>query len=339
MPEPAVQDVLERLRDEAERLFQARDVRFTAVRAVDSEASRVMKVAVSGATDVEAIYVKVFKPKEGGPSGRETACMRVVREFEVTSRLYDAMATVPGFAVARPLACFPEHLAMVTAAVGGETLSALLERRAAWWPSQHSLRNLGDVLSDVGGWLRAFQTIDPPPGRFSLREMRAYIDVRLRRLMATHPPVLEAHHRDRVLRYFDETATDVEAADLRMVLTHADLAPSNVLVREKGVAVIDFAMVAPGSVFMDVARLYTQLEFLTAKPKFRPATVQRLQDRLLEGFDHTLRSDRPLFRLFSLQHLLCHMSNIARNPAPPLSRLYNRHQLRLRQRWLRTFAA
>jgi hypothetical protein len=339
MPEPAVQDVLERLRCEAERFFQARDVRFTVVRAVESEASRVMKVAVSGATGIEAIYVKVFKPKETGPSSRDTTRERVIRDFEVTSRLHDAMTTVPGCAVARPLACFPEYLATVTAGVGGETLSALLERRAAWWPAPRSLQKLGDVLSAVGGWLRAFQTIDPPGGRFSLDEMRAYIDVRLRRLMATRPPVLAAHGRDRVLRYFDETATDVAAADLRMVLTHADLAPSNVLVSQQGVTVIDFATVAPGSVFMDVARLYTQLEFLTAKPKFRPATVQRLQYRLLEGFDHTLRSDRPLFRLFSLQHLLCHMSSIARNPAPPLSRLYNRHQLRLRQRWLQSFAA
>jgi hypothetical protein len=142
-----------------------------------------------------------------------------------------------------------------------------------------------------------------------------------------------------VLRYFDRTADDVEGGDLREVLTHGDLAPSNILVDGETVTVIDFAMVSPGGLYMDVARLYTQLEFLLAKPKFRPAVVRQLQRGLLVGFDPGLEPERPLFRLFLLQHLLCQMSSLARNPAPLPARLYNRHQLRLRCRWLETFAA
>jgi aminoglycoside phosphotransferase (APT) family kinase protein len=230
-------------------------------------------------------------------------------------------------------------LAIVTAEARGSTLSVLLEREAAWWPSPQALHELGSVMSSVGGWLRAFHAIDARDGVLvSLDDMRAYIDVRLRRLLAAQPPRVDDLGRERTLRYFDRTAALVDTGDLREVLTHSDLAPSNILVNGKDVTVIDFAMVTPGSVFMDVARLYTQLEFLTAKPKFRPAVVQELQRRLLDGFDPALRPERPLFRLFLLQHLLCHMSNLARNPAPALARLYNRHQLRLRQRWLQTFA-
>jgi Ser/Thr protein kinase RdoA (MazF antagonist) len=169
--------------------------------------------------------------------------------------------------------------------------------------------------------------------------MREYIDVRLRRLLVTRRPVLSDRDRTRLLAYFDRTAALVGAADLTEVLTHGDLAPSNVLIDGPCVTVIDFAMTTPGGVFMDVARLYTQLEFLLAKPKFRPTAVRSLQRALLDGFDPNLRPDRPLFRLFLLQHLLCHMSNLARNPSPVLSHLYNHHQLRLRQQWLQTFVA
>jgi hypothetical protein len=334
MREREVHDVLERLRAEGERLFGTSDVRFSLVQAVEGEASTVRKFAVAGGGEIKAIFVKLFHANDAGPSGRESVRARVVRDFEFTSRLYASMATLPRYAVVRPLACFPDCMAVVTAEANGETLATLLERRAAWWPAARSVEEMGNALSAVGGWLRAFQAIEPCGGRFSLASMRAYVDVRLRRLMATSPAQLDAGGREHILAYFDRIATLVDSGDLREVLTHADLAPSNVLVNGDQVTVIDFVTVAPGGVFMDVARLYTQLEFITAKPKFRPVVVGELQRRLLEGFDPTLRPDRPLFRLFLLQHLLCHMSNLARNPAPALARLYNRHQLRLHRRWL-----
>lgn len=342
MPElgPEFRDVLGRLRAEGPRLFGAADPRLTPLALDDREASTVLELAVAGASGIDAVFVKRFKPREPGMAGRESMRARVCRDFEVTTRLHASMSGFPGYRVPRPLACFPDQLAIVTAKASGVTLSDLLERHGGWWPSQERTRELGSTVAAVGGWLRAFHSIETrDASTFSLDGMRRYIDVRLERLLVTRPPALDARGRERVLRYFDRTAPLVDRNDLREVLTHGDLAPSNILVDGGEITVIDFAMVTPGGLFMDVARLYTQLEFLMAKPKFRPTVVRHLQQRLLHGFDAALEPDRPLFRLFLLQHLLCHMSSLARNPAPPLSRLYNRHQLRLRQRWLQTFAA
>lgn len=332
-----LEDVVDRLRDEGPRLFGRRDVRLTPIQTTESEASRVLKVGVSGVNGVEAVFVKVFKPRPGDRLYDVRA--RVLRDFDVTSRVHASLSGFSHCGVARPLACFPDQLAIVTEEARGATLLDLLERRATWWRSQRSVTALGEVLEAVGVWLRAFQNVEARAECFSLDEMRKYIDVRLERLLCTQPPLLDSQGRDAILRYFDRTASSVDRGDLGQVLTHGDFAPSNVLITAGRVIVIDFAMVTPGGRFMDVARLYTQLEFLMAKPKFRPAVVSELQRRLLKGFDPSLDRDRPLFRLFLLQHLLCHMSNLARNPAPALAQLYNRHQLRLRQRWLRTFAA
>lgn len=335
----ALRDALGRLHDGRAEFFGQTDIRFTVLRVMERESATVVKVEVSGADRIPTIFVKVFKPKEAGADGRELMRARVVRDFELTSRIHAALSRSVRFAAVEPLACFPELLAVVTVEAPGQPLLDMLEQRAAWWPSANTVSELGSILSEVGGWLRAFQAVEATNGRFSLEAMREYIDVRLRRLLATDPPALDSNGRHRVLRYFDRTAAEVDEGDLGEVLTHSDLAPSNVLVSGRKVAVIDFATVTTGGEFMDVARLFTQLEFLTAKPKFRRAVVRQLQRCLLRGFNPRLGPERPLFRLFVLQHLLCHMSNIARNPAPLLARLYNRHQLRLRQRWLRTFAA
>lgn len=331
--------MLDCLRADAERLFGSRSVAFEVRHASERETSTVARVQVSVPGRRQAIFLKRLKPKDEGASARADARARLMRDWDVASRAASALSADSQYGVVRPLACYPEQLAIVTPEVPGETLLQLIERRARWWPSAAALRALGEVLMHVGGWVRAFQGIDTMPERFSLDAMRAYADVRLRRLLATNPPVLDDEGRARVLDYFDRTAASVDAGDLRQVLTHADLAPSNVIVERGRVTVIDFAMAAPGGVFMDVARLYTQLDFLTAKPKFRPAVIRTLQARLLRGFDPSLEPERPLFRLFVLQHVLCHMSNIARNPAPPLARMYNRHQLRLRQQWLHALAA
>jgi hypothetical protein len=336
MPVSTLEKVLDYLRHDRERLFGSQDVRFAVVHAAEREVSHVLTVAVRGSEGPDTIFVKLFKPTGSGSSNPEAVRARVLHDFHVTSRAHTALAASSRYAAVRPLACFPDQLAIVTAKAPGLTLLELLETRAAWWPFSTAVQRLEGVLAGVGGWLRAFQSVEPCHGRFSLEQMREYIEVRLRRLRGTTPPALDNDGRERVLSYFDRTAASVASADLQEVLTHGDLALSNVLVGEREITVIDFAMATPGSVFMDIARLHTQLEFLLAKPKFRPWIIQRLQQSLLNGFDPELGPERPLFRLFVLQHLLCHMSNIARNPAPPLAHLYNRYQLRLRQRWLRT---
>lgn len=338
MPDATLQ-ILQNLRDDGQRLFGDRTLDFDVLHSSEREASTVAKVAIRTGRGTETVFVKVFKPRHNTATALSETRDRVARDFEFSSRLHAAFSASNTFSVVRPIACYPEHLAIVTAESAGTTLLDVLERRATWWPSGLVRRDLEATHSNVGGWLSAFQRVEPTNNELSLDAMREYIDIRVRRLLMTSPPVLDQSARARVLDYFDRTAAAVDAADRTEVLTHADLAPSNILIDGDRVTVIDFAMVAPGGRYMDLARLYTQLEFLKAKPKFRPSVVAALQRGLLRGFDPSLTPDRPLFQLFVLQHLLCHMSNIARNPAPLLARLYNRHQLRLRQRWLHALAA
>jgi aminoglycoside phosphotransferase (APT) family kinase protein len=248
------------------------------------------------------------------------------------------MAQHAGLAAVRPIACFPEELVLVTMRARGETLGTVLKQQATWWPAMTTLADLERTLARVGTWLRVFQATGTGARPFSLEGMREYVDVRLRRLVGMPLARVSEEARSRILAYFDERAGQVGPADLQQVPVHGDIAPSNILVERGGVTVLDFAMVTAGGKYHDVARLFTQLEFLTRKPKFRPAVIVRLQGALLEAFEPGLQPANPLFALFVLQHRLCHLANLASHPATGLSRAYNWYQRRGHLSWLQATA-
>jgi hypothetical protein len=192
-------------------------------------------------------------------------------------------------------------------------------------------------MARIGRWVALFQQVapDPIPSRLSLPAIREYIDVRLQRLVATAGAGFDKTDRRTVLAYFDRRAARVPASDLLEVPVHGDVTPSNIVVDTHSVTVLDFAMTARGSRYLDVARLYSQLEFYTAKPQYRSHVVSRLQSALLSGFEPTLLSSNPLFEICVLQHVVCHFLSHARQPGRfPIS-LYSRHLCRLHRRWLR----
>ena len=103
--------------------------------------------------------------------------------MQTTRNVHDAMNTCDGLHVVRAIACFPEHLALMTEAAPGDTLRAYLERKAQWWGARNE-PELFDVARRAGEWIRAFQKTGSDGRRIQLEEIREYIDVRLRRLTA-----------------------------------------------------------------------------------------------------------------------------------------------------------
>jgi Phosphotransferase enzyme family len=340
LPEVFVR-ALDRLTDESERYWGLREPVVEPLALTDRESAHVLRARLrfAGASSDRYVFVKVFKPRGPLPEDRRFMRERVVKDFAVTTQVHDALRECADLSAVRPVACFPDDLILVTEEVPGESFDALLERRAIWQPDVATLDDLSHLAGRIGAWFSMFQRIKQLDGLITLDSMREYLDVRLKRLVSGRAGTLSAQQRRAVLAYFDARSREVEVTDLTEVLVHGDVAPSNIIVNGGRVIVIDFAMACTGGMYLDVARLFTQLEFLKAKPKFRPHVVARLQAALLSGFDPALRADHPLFQLFELQHVICHMANLSLNPARPVARLYNRYQLRRHQRWLRERAA
>jgi hypothetical protein len=277
-------------------------------------------------------FLKVFKPKPADEGGVDAIRRRVVHEFETTQRIYKLIDGKQRLGVVRPIACYPEHLAIVTEQAAGRTLLAHLQTHAAWWPRKRDLRNLAKTMVTVGRWLRAFQLIDSRPGQISVAELRSYIDLRLRRLVGAG--VFSEQVRGQLLSHIDALGREVSEHDLKEVIVHADMAPSNVLVCCDRVVVLDFAMTSRGGVFHDLSRVFSQLDLLGMKPQFRPDVIRWLQRALLRGFDPALTPERPLFRLMLMLHRVNHLLTLSLRGERLFGTIYSWHVRRQHRRWI-----
>jgi hypothetical protein len=327
-------EVLTRLCTESVAHFGTAGAQLVPVSYEDRPFSHLLRVAVwrRAADQPDGhLYIKIFKAKPVD-DGVEKMRVRVAHDFEVSRRVCDAMAGWTDFSVVRPIACYIEHLALVTEQADGETLTAFLESRARWFPSASTRQQMVETLSSIGGWVRAFQSIDVANDQVSLGDLRAYVDVRLQRLTAHN--VFSAALSQRILDYLDALAANVPSSQLADVLIHADLAPGNILVSGRRIVLLDLAMVQRGSRLHDISRLYLQLDVLCAKPQFRPYVIEALQNGLLRGFDETLTRTNPLFRYLLMLHRVNHLGTLALNAEPfPASALSHRVR-RIHLRWI-----
>ena len=324
--------ILGQLQRDALRLLGDEPVSFVREQIRERPTSQVLRVRCRTHRRTRHYYVRMFRLRHDGPS-RQALETRIIREFETTDRVWRQLAGTDGFSSARPVACFPEHLAIVSEEAEGRTLSDVLQRSAAWHPGEPALRELEAILRRVGGWLRVFQET-AVCGTYSLNALRDYIDIRLRKLVAAPRARFGERNRSAVLQYFDRTAARAASSDLRDTLVHGDFAPANILIDGSKVVVLDFAMAGRGSRYHDVTRAYSQLGLLAMKPQFSRSTVARLQRALLDGFDPAVRDADPLFGLLVLMHRTNHLATLALRDETRAARVYNWLVRRHHRRWL-----
>jgi Phosphotransferase enzyme family len=323
--------VLERLRAESLRHFAAASVRVEPRRVLVRPFSQVMEVEIDAGGRTTSAFVKILKPRLHGAQELEATRRNITREFDTTARMHARFASHAGLSTARPIACYPELLAMVTERVEGVSLLQRLSS-VRGFPSPASIEALTLTLRKVGTWLSTFQAIDALDGTVSLDQLRTYLDRRLQPL--ADGGVIGADVRTRLLRYFDQLAAQISASDLQAVPVHADFTPENVIIRDGDVTVLDFTMAKRGTRYLDLAHMWMYLDRLKARPWFRPAVVDALTTALVAGFDPQLQTDRPLFQLQRLEHVVCHLRQMQESPPALATRLYAEFLRRRHLSWL-----
>lgn len=297
--------------------------------------SEVFRAAAVSATQTTPIYIKILSPRPTGP-GWDVLAARVRKDHEVSTEVREQLGAHPGFTTIRPIACFPQYLALVTEAEDGATLFDFVGHNAAWGATDVELQNLCSTAGSVGRWVRLFQASDSQGGSFSLVELERYIDVRLKRLVNTRRARFSERDRRSVLEFCEGLARMVDSLDQRETVVHGDLALGNIIVSTSGIAVLDFVMVGRGSILQDVSRVCFQLGLFEAKPQYRAKVIRAAQDSLLHGFRAGLTQDQPLFQLMMMMHTINHLSTLSTRPAAVPASVYNRY-LRLRhRRWIRS---
>jgi hypothetical protein len=256
------------------------------------------------------VYVKVYDPR-ASPQDEARFRRYVTTEF-TRIRLARTFAT-PAADVPIPLACLEDHYAIVTQEASGETLSRLL-RHLCVIRTSSVYGTILCALHRVGRWLREFQASVPPLGVTNPAGLRRYLDVRLTTLVSLGRRSFDEASRENILAFHDAQAARLTPADMQRVPIHADMCPSNVLVRPDGITVLDLASSCDGSRYDDVAHLYMHLAFAARRFRYGRAVTEQMQRLLLESFEPDLRPETPMFRLMLLRHLACYAMWISTHP-------------------------
>jgi hypothetical protein len=307
--------VLTRLRDDGEELFGGPVSRIETLRRLDRPFSTVAQIKLTQPSRTSYAYVKLLKPR--ADNAAEVASMRgnVQRDFEMTRDVRSRLSRYEGLSTVRPIACYPEHLAMVTEQAEGPTLSALLRRASRIGAS--GVAAAERVVSGAGRWLKAAQAVLPADREVTAEKIRAYIGVRLDALsdvqdvqLDPHAVTLTAEGRA-ALEALCDRLLDEAAAELEPVWIHADYCPENIIAGSNATIVLDFTMAKGGTRYHDVSHLFLRLETMKAKPWSSGAAIDRLQAALLHAFEPGLQPSRPLFELLLFQHIVCHMVSMS----------------------------
>jgi hypothetical protein len=332
---PAMNSLLAMLHGEGARLFGAEDVRLEPLSFQRRESSEVSRVRVTTPFGVRYVFAKICGPRPGETDMAATQ-RRFRRDCEISRRMFDAMRSTEDLASVEPIATYDDLLGMVTTEAPGVLLNVLIARSAAWPVAAGAVAKVELALRRVARWTARFQHVatTSSPLKIDLDATRLYLDIRLQKLVALPRASFDAADRRDVLEYFDRLAETVDPADADEVAVHGDIVPSNVIAAEDRVTVLDFGMTATGSRYLDVARLYTQLEFYRAKPRYRPKVMSGLQSATLEAFQPGLRPDHPLFAICALQHVVCHFLSHARQPGRFPASIYSAHLRRRHRRWM-----
>ena len=320
--------VLERLAAGAGTYFGDASAAIVPVARLERPFSSLLRLQVKTSTRVFHAFLKVFKPRHSTKD--ELAQLRrwAEREYNATARLHASLSGRQGLSAVRPIAVFPDRLALVTEEVSGVPLDRMLS--GGLWRGAPPAP-LSTIARNIGAWIGMYQQVTASSGVLSLAERRDYLDARLRGLVAAG--VLSSGEHARVLARFDALAAAVDPAALGLVAIHADLCPGNVFIGAGGaVTVLDFAMAKTGARFHDVAHLYMHLEMQRWRWRSRNQIVAGMKPALLSGFDTRTTAVDPLFRLMLLQHIVCHIAQLAQVEAGLRGRA---QRWRARRRWER----
>jgi aminoglycoside phosphotransferase len=333
--------VLRKLVADGRQYFGADRVAVEPVRTLERPFSTLLQIRIAPEAGrpaaVTDAFVKILKPRADTPAQIASMRQNVVKDFEVTSRVQRGLSVYPGLMAVRPIACFPEDLAIVTERAQGTTLSDRLARGAVGWPRARTMKGLSATLRQIGAWLRAAQASFPQDGAIPRESIAAYLDKRLDELERSAFMRLTARGRGAIEAYRDRLFALVPA-ELNPVWIHADFCPENIIIAPEGtVTVLDFTMAKSGTLYTDLAHLYLRLDAMKAKPWFRPPAIDRLRRELLDAFEPGLTDGRPLFALMLLQHVICHLVGLHEGESP-LARVYNARLHRRHRAWLRAVA-
>ena len=302
---------------------------------VERSSSDVVLLRVRTRTRTAGVSLRIWRVADERPHVRRGVEERVRREFQVTMDCWQAFNGTGPVGCVRPLAYFPEHLAIATEEAPGRPLSELFERVLMPFASKADRLLLDRACHGLADWLRQFQRLGGGDTSAEPKALTEYIDARLRRLVANPIAGFTAADRLRVLLVTAWLVGRLQSEDLVEVPIHGELVPTSVTIDPAKLTVLDCASGRRGLMLHDLATIYMHIGLFAADHRYSAALIRDVQRRFLQTFDGTLDAQRPAFQVALLLNVVTHYSLVAAQRAPRVGPLSDWRAIRRHRTWLR----
>ena len=282
MTSPSVTAALRRLTTEHQRYFPEHRAapQVLSITPQLRRLSEIAQVELGFPGSRMGVYIKIHR-HPNAPAERVYQKARL--EFDTLSYLYERLRGVPGCAVVRPIAFFPEHPTVVTEAAEGRNLHGLLKQDGPFWRSRARLARLGQHCREAGVWLRHFQAVTNQGRQAPLPLDPLFRTIR-DDLAFCHQHGLSPARIRGLEAYLDTCRVRLSHQPFPVVGQHPDFQADNILVCPGGVTVLDFTSFRYGAPWSDSARFVAHVQLLRKNPAFTRSRTETLCRAFLDGY-------------------------------------------------------
>ena len=302
---------------------------------VERTSSDVWLLRIKTRTRTAGVHVRMWRASDERPQERRKVEERVRREFQVTMGYWRAFDGVGSAGCVRPLAYFPEHLAIATEEPVGQPFSMLLERVLLPFASKGDRSLLDRACYGLAIWLRQFQQLGNGEVACEPAALTQHIDARLRRLVASPLSGFTEHDRVRVLLVTAWLVARLQSEGLVEVPIHAELTPEKLVVNENQLTVLDCTAEKRGLKHHDLASMYMHVGLFASDHRYSASLIRDVQRRLLHAIDPELDAQRPAFRVAQLMNVVNHYVTLSTQHTSGVTALYDWRTMRRHRSWLR----
>lgn len=300
---------------------------------VERASSDLLMLRVRTRTLTVGVALRVWRVSGERPQERRQVEERVRREYRATRDRWQAFQGNELAGCVRPLAYFPDHLAIATEVAAGQPLASLLERVLLPFASRSDRLLLDRACRGAGEWLRQYQRSEER-GLCDKTELREYIEGRLRRLVANPMAGFTEADRVHVLFVTAWLLGQLQGEELVEVPVHGDFSPEKLMIGDSQLVLMNAESARRGLEFHDVANLYMRLGLYACDRRYSAALIRDVQRKFLRAFE-PLDPQHPRFSLALLVNVLNHYVALGAQRHASVTTINDWTAMRRHRSWLR----
>jgi hypothetical protein len=304
---------------------------------VERATSDVLLLRVRTRTRTAGVSLRIWRALGEREQDRRRVEERVRREFQVTLDCWHAFRDDSTAGCVRPLAYFPEHLAIATEEAPGRPLDDLLARVLVPFASKADRLTLDRACDGLAAWLRRFQAVGAAEEALAATELTEYIDARLRRLVGNPMAGFSASDRVHVLLVTAWLIGRLQPEERVEVPIHGELTPAKIVLDDRQLTVVECTSGRRGLALHDLASVHIHMHvgIFGADHRYSAALIREVQRKFLQAFDPTLDLQRPAFRVALLVNVVNHYALLAAQRSASVAALSDWRVMRRHRSWLR----